>query len=156
MSIDDDFPMSRTQARVLVAGLVIMGVLGVALFGGLIPGLKPNYTMPATLSLDGREYYYTSVLLNSPAILSNLTAPQPFSFHNVSFWLWVTNWGSPAGALVHGNGTEPNGTAFPFVLGQSNLPPVSATLFVSPDYYFAVSWGGGLLGGPWVELFVRV
>lgn len=147
--------MSRAQVKVLVVGLVAMGVFGAALFGGLIPGLKPNYTMPATISLNGEPYYYTTVPLSWPALLNNTTVPQVFLFHNVSFWLWITNWGSPTGALVHGNGTELNGTEFGFVLGESISPTVNTTLFISPDHVFAVSYRGGLLAGPWVQLMVH-
>lgn len=147
--------MSRTQVKVLIVGLVVMGVFGVALFGGVLPGLKPNYSFPATVSVDGEPYYYTSVALNWPGFLSNFTAPQPYIFHNVSFWLWMTNWGAPMGALVHGNGTEPNGTVSSFVLGESVVPPVNTTFYLSPDRAFAVSWSGGLFGGPWVRLMVR-
>jgi len=154
--MDQDFPLSRTQAKVLLVGLVVMGIFGVALFGGLIPGLKPNYTLPATVSLNGEPYYYTTVELDWPTLLSNTTAPQVFLFHNVSFWLWLTNWGSLTGALVNGNGTEPNGTEFSFVLGAAISPIANTSLFISPDHAFAVSYRGGLLAGPWVELMVRV
>jgi hypothetical protein len=148
--------MTRTQVKVLIVGLLVMGGFGFALFGGAIPGLKPNYSMPSVITLDGEPYYYTTVTLNWPGLLSNYTEPQSFVFHNVSFWLWITNWGSPSGALVHGNGTEPNGTVFSFVLGESFLPAVNNTLFIAPDHAFAVSYGGGILGGPWVELMVHV
>ena len=156
MSVDREYPMSRTQVRVLVVGLVAMAVVGMLLFGGLIPGLKPNYSEPVTVIVDGEAYYYTTVKLRSPSLLSNATTPQLFQFQNVSFYLWVTNWDSFTGGLVRGNGTEPNGTSFPFVLGQSSNPPVNANLYVSPDHRFAVSWPGGPLAGPWVRLMVHV
>ena len=148
--------MSRTQVRVLVVGLVVMAIVGGLLFGGAIPGLTPNYTLPATITIDGEAYNYSIVKLPSPSLLSNATSPQLFQFHNVSFYLWVTNWDSFSGGLVHGNGTEPNGTVFDFVLGRSAYPPVDTALFVSPDHVFAVSWPGGVLAGPWVWLMVHV
>lgn len=155
MSLDRDYPPSKTQVRVLFVGLAVLMVFGALLFGGLIPGLKPNYTPPATVTVDGEPYFYTSIPLNFPAILSNHTSPQSYTFHNVSFQLWVTNWYGPSGGLVHGNGTEPNGSVYSFVLGESSSPSVNASLYVSPDRLFAVSWSGGLLGGPWVLLMVR-
>ena len=155
MGIDQDFPMSSAQVKVLIVGLLVMGGFGAALFGGVIPGLKPNYATPSITTLDGEPYYYTTVALNWPGALSNSTAPQPFAFHNVSFWLWVTNWGAPTGMFVHGNGTEPNGTTFSFVLGESVAPAGNATLYISPDHVFAVAYRGGVFAGPWVQLMVR-
>ena len=155
MSIDEDFPMSKNQVRVLVVGLVAMAVFGAALFGGVLPGLKPNYSAPSTVTVDGEPYYYTTVAMNQPSLFSNFTLPQTFSFHNLTFTLWLTDWGSSSGALLHGNGTEPNGTVSSFVLGDVPYPPSSATLYVSPDRAFAISWPGGPLGGVWVRLMVR-
>jgi len=148
--------MTRGQVRVLLVGLLVIGGFGAALFGGAIPGLKPNYTAPATVFLNGATYYYATVLLNWPAPLANSTAPEPFVFHHVSFWLWMTEWGSPIGALVNGNGTEPNGTVFSFVLGESPVTHVQSILYTSPDRLFAVSWNGGFLGGPMVAVMVHV
>ena len=133
MSFDKDYPMSRTQVRVLLVGLAVMAVVGGLLFGGAIPGLTPNYSEPATITLDGEAYHYTTVTVRSPSLFSNTTSPELFQFQNVSFYLWVTNWDSFTGGLVRGNGTEPNGTAFSFVLGQSANPPVNANLYISPD-----------------------
>jgi hypothetical protein len=156
MPIDQDFPMSRGQVRALIVGLLVIGGFGAALFGGAIPGLKPNYTAPATVFLNGEKYYVATVSLNWPAPLANYSAPQSFAFHGVSFWLWTTDWGSLSGALVHGNGTEPNGTVFPFVLGESPVAHVQSTLYTSPDRLFAVSWSGGVFGGPMVTVWVHV
>lgn len=155
MSIDDDFPMSKNQVRVLVIGLVAMAAFGAALFGGFLPGLKPNYTPPSTVTVNGEPYYYTTVAMNQPALFSNTTLPQSFSFRNTTFVLWFTNWGAPAGALLHGNGTESSGTVSSFILGETAEPPSEATLYVSPDRTFAVSWPGGPLGGVWVRLMVH-
>lgn len=148
--------MSKNQVRVLVIGLVVMSAFGAALFGGLLPGLKPNYAAPPTLTVDGEQYYYATVAMNPPALFSNSTLPQSFSFHNLTFALWFTNWFASTGALVHGNGTEPNGTVSSFILGYAQYPPHNTTLYVSPDREFAVYWPGGLLGGVWIRLMVRV
>lgn len=148
--------MTRTQTKVLVIGLVVMVVFGAALFGGLIPGLKPNYAGTDVTELNGVQYYFTVVYLLTPFYPANQTAPQPFVFHNVTFLLWVTNWFGFTGGLVRGNGTESNGTAYSFVLGESYNPRVNASLFISPDREFAVYWPTGVLGGPGVRLMVRV
>jgi len=133
-----------------------MAVFGGLLFGGVIPGLKPNYSEPTTVTIGGEAYYTTMVKLRSPALLSNTTTPESFLFHNISFFLWVTNWDSIDGGLVRGNGSEPNGTVFSFVLGMSESPPVDSELFVAPDRAFAVAWPGGWFGGTSVRLMARV
>lgn len=148
--------MTRTQAKVMVVGLLVMAIVGAALFGGFIPGLKPNYAGTDITELNGVPYYYTVIYLSTPFFPANQTSPQPFVFHNVTFLLWVTNWYGFTGGLVWGNGTEPNGTVYSFVLGQSYSPRVNATLYVSPDQEFAVYWPSGILGGPGVRLMVRV
>ncbi|HTT45637.1 MAG TPA: hypothetical protein VMH38_06440 [Thermoplasmata archaeon] len=154
MSIDQDYPMSPTQKRVLVIGLVVLGVCFAALFGGFVPGLKPNLTNPSTIVIDGESYYYSAVVLNLPLAFTNHTSPQAFLFHNVSFSLWVTNWGGPSGGLVRGNITEPNGTVSSFVLGEAVMASQNSTLYVTPDHLAAVYWGGGVFGGPRVWLMV--
>jgi hypothetical protein len=156
MGMDRDFPMTAAQAKVLIVGLVVMAAFGAALFGGFIPGLKPNYSAPNILVLNGERFYFTTVFPATPFFPGNSTLPQSFTFHNVSFALWVSNWYSPNGGLVHGNGTELNGTVYSFVLGFSTIPPLNATQFISPDRVFAVSWPGGILGGPGVRLMVHV
>lgn len=147
--------MTRRQATVLVVGLVIMAGFGIALFGGAIPGLKPNYGAPNILVLDGDRYYFTTVFL-SVGFLANSSLPQSELFENVTFSLWVSQWNSFEGGLVHGNGTESNGTVYPFVLGSSTNPPENTTLFISPDRLFAVYWPGGPFAGFWVRLMVLV
>ncbi len=156
MGMDRDFPITGTQAKVLLVGLVVMAAFGAALFGGAIPGLKPNYSAPNILVLDGGRYYFTTFFLTMPLFPVNHTSPESTSFHNVSFSLWLTNWYTLSGGIVHGNGTEPNGTVYSFALGDSFAPPVNTTLFVSPDNLFAVYWPGGLLGGPGARLMVHV
>jgi len=156
MSMDRDFPISGTQAKALVVGLVVMAAFGAALFGGAIPGLKPNYTEPNKLVLNGEPYYFTTFFLKTPIYPLNHTSSQSTSFHNVSFSLWLTNWFTSSGGILHGNGTEPNGSVYAFVLGNSIAPLVNTTLFVSPDDLFAVYFQGGLLGGYWARLMVHV
>ena len=155
MVLERDFPITRTQAKVLVIGLFVMGAFGAALFGGAIPGLRPNYSAPSVIVVDGQPYYYTVVTVPTPGLFSNHSSPEAFAFHNITFHLWVTNWGSVTGGLVRGNGTETNGTVYSFVLGESVTPAVNATLFLSPDRLFGVYWSGGLLGGSAVRLMVH-
>ncbi|HEY1198941.1 MAG TPA: hypothetical protein VGG32_09520 [Thermoplasmata archaeon] len=156
MGMDQDFPITGTQVKVLLVGLLVMGAFGAALFGGTIPGLKPNYSQPNFLVVGGEPYYFTTLSLAMPNLFLNYTLPQSFTFHNVTFALWVSGWGLFSGGLVHGNGTEADGTVYAFVLGESTTPPVNTTLFLSPDRLFAVYWLGGLLGGTSVRLMVHV
>ncbi len=153
--MDKDFPMTAAQAKALIVGLLVMGGFGVALFGGAIPGLKPNFTEPNVVTVDGGSYFDTTFAVANPLFPLNHSAPQSVLFHNVSFVFWVTNWYAFTGGLVHGNGTEPNGTTYSFVLGESPIPPVNTTLFFSPDRFFGASWPGGPLAGNEVELLVR-
>ena len=102
---------------------VAMAVFGIVLFGGLIPGLHPNYAEPSTIEVDGQSYYWTDYSFPWPYPPANSTAPTPVAFHNVTFHVWVTNWYSPIGGVVRGNGTEPNGTSYAFRLGGEALQP---------------------------------
>jgi len=156
MGMDKDFPITTAQVKALIVGLLVMGGFGAALFGGAIPGLKPNYSEPNILVLNGERYYFTTFFLSTPTYPSNQTAPQSVTFYDVNFTLWVSNWFAFTGGLVHGNGTETNGTVYSFVLGQSSIPPANSTLFVSPDSVFAIYWAGGPLAGSWVHLMVHV
>jgi len=148
--------MTSTQQRVLVIGLVVMIGAGAALFGGFIPGVKPNFVNAGIIYLNGTSYNYEAVYLNGPIWPSNHTSPAATVFQNVTFQLWVTNWYGLSGGIVRGNGTEPNGTTYSFDLGHVPNPPVDQTAYISPDGYFAVAWRGGVYGGPTVGLFVRV
>lgn len=134
-------PLTRRRA---VAIVVVYGVLigfVVALFSGVVPGLGGHITSDVTL--NGHQYYPDYYYLPNPAFGNNTTSPLSVQFHNVTFWVWVSNWGGPYGALVHGNGTEANGTSYAFVLGGFEPNKVGTELFVSPDAQFAATWGGG-------------
>lgn len=153
--MDRDYPMTRTQVKVLIVGLLIMGGIGVALFGGAIPGLKPNFSQLNVVIIDGVQYDFALAYLSHASIASNTSSPQEFLFGNVTFQLWVSNWNELSGGLVHGNGTEASGVVYSFLLGQSSSPFVNTTLFISPDREFGAYWPGGPLGGPFVHLLVR-
>jgi hypothetical protein len=142
MLFERDYPMTGPQKRALVVGLVVMAAIGIALFGGFIPGIKPNYSQPTIDTIDGHSYYVEPVLLHYP-ILSNSSSPWNVTFHNVSFQLEMTGWFYFTGGLVQGTGTEPNGTHYSFVLGL--LPNGSRpTLYISPDAVFGAGWAGSL------------
>lgn len=153
MVLDHDVPMTPLERRILVVGLVVMAVFGIALFGGVIPGLRPNYSVSDVAILGGHSYFVGSTPLHVPT-LGNSTPPWNVSFHNVTFGLWLTNWNSLRGGEVHGNGTERNGTDYAFTLGEILPNGTRTELFLSPDRVFAVSWAGGWFGGPEVELWV--
>jgi len=73
----------------------------------------------------------------------------------VTFELWLTNWYSVTGGVVHGIGTEPNGTSYPFVLGAYESNGSRPSLYLSPDFEFGVWWAGGIIGGFYVQLLVE-
>jgi len=155
MGIDQDFPMTRTQVRVLVVGLLVMAVVGGVLFAGLLPGAKPTFAAPTIAVIDGESYYVEAVALSVPPLFQNSSAPQAFDFHNVTFELWVSNWYSFDAAEVHGNGTEPNGTVFSFALGPTATTSSSSTLYLSPDRLFGIEWAGAPVAWNSVKLLVR-
>jgi hypothetical protein len=154
MVIDQDFPMTRQQMRVMAVGLAVMAAVGIALFGGFIPGLKPNFSQPTVDAVDGHLYYVEPTLLHYPA-LGNTSQPWNVTFHNVTFVLEVTGWYYLTGGIVAGTGTEPNGTHYSFALGE--FPNGSRpTLYISPDHAFGVDWTGGWLGPVAALLLVEV
>lgn len=146
--------MGRREAKILVVGLVAMAVFGVALFGGYLPGLKPNYTAPGVVTLNGQAYYVQYTALKIP-FFANTTAPWNESFRNVTFTLWLTDWYSIPGGIVHGIGTEANGSAHGFTLGTASngTRPV---LYMSPDGEWGAAWTGGWFGGLVIQLLVKV
>jgi hypothetical protein len=134
----------------VIAVYAVAIAFGVALFSGSIPGLPGHIT--SNVKLDGHEYYSELYWIGFPQAANNSTTPAPVHFHNVTFWVWLTGWDSPQGAYVHGNGTETNGTSFPFVLGGMLSNVSRATLYVSPDARFAAAWSGMF----YLELMVEV
>jgi hypothetical protein len=153
MVLERDYPMTPLQMRALVIGLVVMSAIGIALFGGFIPGEKPNYSAPTTATIDGRLYFAEPTLLHYP-LLGNATSPWNVTFHNVTFQLQMTGWYYLTGGILRGTGSEPNGTHYSFLLGL--LPNGSRpTFFLSPDGVFGAAWGGGWLGPATVLLLVE-
>ncbi len=156
MVLDQDYPIGRRQAQITVLGLVIMAIIGGLLFGGFLPGVHPDFTAPAIATLDGHQYYVEPIVLQVPLPVSTSSSPWNVTFHNVTFTLWLTDWYSGPGGIVHGIGTEPNGTAYPFSLGGYATNGTRITLFLSPDYAFGGAWTGGPFGGVTAQLLVEV
>lgn len=156
MVLDQDFPISRRQAQITVVGLVVMAVSGILLFGGFLPGLHPDFSAPAIVTLDGHSYYIEPTVLQVPLPVGTSSGPWNVTFHNVTFTLWLTGWYSGPGGIVHGIGTEPNGTAYPFSLGGYAANGTRANLFLSPDSAFGCAWTGGPFGGVTAQLLVEV
>lgn len=148
--MDRDFPPSRGQVRAMVIALAVSGVAGLLLFGGYVPGLRPNYTPPPYASVDGRNYYYTDVSVPIPLSLEGRTSPAATQFHNVTFWTWVSNWSLLGGTYYRGNATERNGTTYPFVLGGARSDANWTDIYIAPGGAVAVEWDGGLTAGLFV------
>jgi hypothetical protein len=135
--------MTRRRKVAIVAVYAVTIGFGVALFSGNLPGL--GGTVSADYGLGGHEYYPDYYSIPTPTWGSNSTTPSSVLFHNVTFWVWVTNWGRAYGALVHGNGTEQNGTTYGFVLGGYEPDHTGTELFVSPDSKLAAIWDGSFI-----------
>jgi hypothetical protein len=139
--MDRDYPL---HARATLLALVVTAVVGIVVFGGYLPGLKPNWGTGGIVPVDGRTYYYESISVPFPPLGSNTSSPDPFVFHNVTFWIWVTGWYSLAGGQLHGNVSLTNGTEYPFSFQGTPLATGPDELFLAPDGSVGVSWNGGL------------
>jgi hypothetical protein len=148
--MEDTSPPSKRAALATGLALVVAGTFGFLLFSGEIPGLKPSYTEPKTVTVDGRPYFWENYYFPWPVWPGNTTSPSNVTFDNASFAIWVTGWYGFGGGTVHGTASEPNGSSFPFVLGSRANSTVGPTLFVSPDDEVGASWSGP----PYVELLV--
>jgi hypothetical protein len=143
---------SRRRVVTIVAVYSLAIGFGVALFSGSIPGLGGHF--PTTVSLYGHEYYPEWYSLPTPAFGSNSTAATSTAFHNVTFAIWVTNWGNlqMGSAFVHTRAVEANGTNLSFVLGGWGSDDFRGDVYVSPDRTVAAEWPGGYF----LELLVAV
>ncbi len=135
-------PATPREKRITLIALVIAIGFGVALFGGFIPGLKPNATAPATVLVDGHSYYWMDYYYPGPVWPLNYTTPSAVAFHNITFDIWVSSWYQLLTGYVHGNASEPNGTSFSFVLGGPANLPGRETLYLSPDEELGAAWNG--------------
>lgn len=151
--MDRDFPMTRTQRQLLVIGFAVMIAAGIVLFGGFLPGLKPSLATTGLATIQGHSYHFEYSAAQYP-LLRNVSNPWNVTFYNVTFELWLTHLYSITGPELHGIGTEPNGTAYTFALGQILPNGARATFFLSPDLVFAVGWTGGWTGAFLAQLYV--
>jgi hypothetical protein len=143
--MDRDFPPTPTQWKLTVSALAIGGVVGLLLFGGALPGLHPNFSPHTYFTFEGRNYYWTQLVVPTPWLGSNRTLPVEGSFHNVSYWTWVTDWTVLGGAYLHGNATMVNGTVDVFSIGGSHFRSNWTDQYVSPGAAFVVRWDGGVV-----------
>ncbi len=154
VGIAEEFSLTRRQVRVLAVGLAVMAAVGVALFGGLIPGLAPNYSAPLVTTIAGHQYDELVVPLHPPPT-SNAGPVWNVSFRNVTFELQLTDWYSSAGGIVLGKGIELDGSNYSFELGQMYPNGSRTMLYVSPDAIFGASFVGGWIGGLTLTLLVQ-
>jgi hypothetical protein len=143
-------PPDTKTAVITVAAFAVAIAFGVILFTGNFPGLPGHFT--SHVQLNGHQYYSDVYGIPLPAIGANSTTPSAFTFHNVTFSLWVTGWYSALSSCVHGNGTEPNETTYTFGLGECFDDLTGPSLYISPDGLFAASWNGGFF----MQLLVEV
>ncbi|MFY9716786.1 MAG: hypothetical protein WAK40_02480 [Thermoplasmata archaeon] len=142
--MDREFPPTPLQARLTVGSLAAAGVIGLLLFGGLIPGLHPNYTPSPYATIDGRTYVWSAVTVPIPWLGGTRTPPVPEVFHNVTFTTWVTNWSLLGGTYLHGTADEQNGTLYSFSLGGYAYDTNWTSRYLAPGGAVAVDWSGGL------------
>ncbi len=145
-------PMGRREVVAMVLALGIGGMVGIALFAGYIPGLKANSTLPSTVTIDGRSYYWTDASLPFPIFPANTSSPVQTTFHNVTFHLWVTGWYQTVLGFLHGNASTINGTVYGFVLGGPTTLPGRTTEFLAPGDAWGAYWNGQLFA----QLYVLV
>lgn len=147
--MDRDFPIN---GRLTLVALVAAGAVGVALFGGYLPGLHPDYGPAGIETVDGHSYYYDTIVVPFPPIGSNTTSPEPHSFHNVTFWIWVTDWYSITGGELHGNATLANSSAYPFEFQGSEFGTGAAQVYLAPGGSVGAAWNGGVAATLLVEV----
>jgi len=125
----------------MIAAVYALAIgFGIALFSGSIPGLGGHVT--DTVALDGHQYATYEYYIPPPIWGNNSTSPSSVLFDGITFWVWVTAWNPPFSGFLHGNGTEANGTAQPFVLGWAEGSANRSTLYLSPDDRFGAAWNG--------------
>lgn len=137
--LDQEFPMTRRQAKSTVLALLVGGIVGVAVFGGIVPGLHPSYAAPEFVSLNGHQYHWTEILV--PAALPGTNGSMPISraVHNTTFWIWVyidhgdRTW-------LAGNATITGGGFYNFSIGGQLWPTMRPAQYISPDSQVAVVW----------------
>ncbi|MGB6500467.1 MAG: hypothetical protein WBG19_03570 [Thermoplasmata archaeon] len=143
--MDRDFALSSRDIRLTFSALVVSGIVGLLLFGGVLPGLRPDFTPPATVTVDGQSYYWTAFTVPLPLPFSEVSGHVSVAFHNVTFWAWITNWSIVGGEYLHGNASEPNGSVYPFVMGGFPAQTNWTDQYVTPGALIVIQWTGGLV-----------
>ncbi len=148
--LDRDHPITARQRTLTVGALLVGGAVGIALFGGLIPGLRPNFTPPEFQTFEGRSYYWTQVLVPAPPLGANASVNETATVHNTTFQYWSE--AQLAGTLTYLKGVAnvPHGSSYPFVVGGGLVPAERTTQYVSADHEVAVLW----MGGPTAEFLL--
>ncbi len=136
--MDQDFPMSRRQGQVLVVGLVAMAVVGVALFGGWIPGVHPG-AGGSVLTYQGRPYFWTFLTVPYPLWPANTSGPVNYTFHGAALALGTKNWYALGGGELVGTIAPENATPTNFTL------TAAAPTAESPNATVVLEWPGGIL-----------
>jgi hypothetical protein len=143
--MDRDFSLSPRDVRRTLSALVVAGIVGLLLFGGVLPGLRPDFRPPAIVTFDGEPYYWTTFAIPLPLPFSEVSAHYSVVLHNVTVWAWITNWSVVGGEYLHGNASEPNGTVYPFVMGGFPAQANWTDQYVAPGGAFVIEWNGGLV-----------
>jgi hypothetical protein len=142
--IDGNPRAAAWQPKATVVVVVVGVGLGAVLFGGLVPGLHPNFAPPEYVEFEGKMYYVTTIVAPSPPFGSNVTAPEEEFVHNATFWVWGTTTFAGFNTFLDGNASVSGGHVYTFSLGGRILSTNRTTQFVSPGGTIAVLWTGGV------------
>jgi hypothetical protein len=149
--MNPDTPPSPRALKLLAVAFAISIVVGVLLFSGNLPGLRPNYAAATTVTVDGRPYFWSDYTIPWPPWPENFSEPNSTTFHHATFWFWVTGWYGIDTAYLHGNATPANGSTSPdFALGGPASPD-RQTLYLGDGGTVGAQWDGLT---PYVELLV--
>jgi hypothetical protein len=142
--LDRNFPPTPKQVKLTVGSLLAAAIIGGALFGGLIPGLRPNFSPPEFQTFEGRSYYWVEVLVPIVFPGTNVSSVENASVHGAVFEYWIMNQLGGRYTYLQGSATVANGTTYSFLVGGSLAPAERTTQYVSSDQEIVVLWTGGL------------
>jgi hypothetical protein len=135
-----ELPTSPRERKATALALVAGAAIGIALFGGYVPGIHPTFTSPAVITFDGKLYYWKEIGVPLPVVLSNSSPSEKIAVHNATFEVYTIGWLSGGGSYLAGNATLDSGVTYPFSVGGSVASPDHTTQYVSPDGEIAVVW----------------
>lgn len=141
--IDGNPPAAPWQQKATVVAVLVGVGIGAAVFGGLVPGLRPNFAPPEYVEFEGRMYYGSTIAAPSPLFGSNTTVPEEEFVHNATFWVWGTTAFGGFETFLDGNASFSSGHVYSFSLGGTVLSTNRTTQYVSSDGEIAVLWTGG-------------